>query len=68
MNGKVLLGVSVDVVLDDAGALLRYRGEDGEVIATQRIDSHLSHGDVIRIPFYGDVSIDMEESCGCNNG
>lgn len=66
-NGRVLIGVSAEVILDRNCCLILYRGEDGEVLVTQRVPG-AQYGDSIRIPFYGDVEIAVTEKCrGCND-
>lgn len=66
MDGKVLLGVSAEVILDKEATLIRYRDEKGRVLATQLVQG-VQYGDAITIPFYGDVTMSFEEECReCN--
>jgi len=61
-NGRMLLGVSAEVIIDRDACQIRYRDEAGEVLVTRNIP-RLEDGDAITIPFYADVSVDYNVTC-----
>jgi len=62
MNGRVLLGISAQVIVDRSCAVIRYKGADGETLVEVFVGG-VEYGDHINIPFYGDVSATVDESC-----
>jgi len=68
MNGRVLIGVSAEVILDRDACLIRYRDDSGAVIVTRQAPG-LDYGDSVTIPFYGDVAVDCDVRCSeCEGG
>ena len=56
-NGRILLGASAAVTINDCGWVIRYRSEDGELLSTLRVIGKTRlEGDAIIVPFYGDAS------------